>query len=154
MLLKQNNYFFILLIKFFLIIILLICINNIISNIAFIISQLNTQIEFYKIEKYLKICNKKKKFKEFKKIDSPKISIISPIYNSEKFLLRFLKSIQSQNFNDLEIILVDDCSIDNSIELIKQYQKMDQRILLIKNKKNKGTFMSRNLGALYSKGQY
>jgi len=153
MLLKQNNYFFILLIKFFLIIILLIYNNNIISNIAFIISQLNTQIEFSKIEKYLKIC-KKTNFKEFKKIDSPKISIISPIYNSEKFLLRFLKSIKSQNFNDLEIILVDDCSIDNSIALIKQYQKIDQRILLIKNKKNKGTFMSRNLGALYSKGQY
>ena len=151
---KQNNYFFILLIKFFLIIILLIYNNNIISNIVFIVSQLNAQIEFSKIEKYLKICNKKKKFKEFRKIDSPKISIISPIYNSEKFLLRFLKSIQGQNFNDLEIILVDDFSIDNSIELIKKYQKMDQRILLIKNKKNKGTFMSRNLGALYSKGKY
>ena len=153
MLMKQKNYFIILVIKL-LISILLIYNNNIISNIAFIISQLNTQIEFSKIEKYLKICNKKKKIKEFKKMYIPKISIISPIYNSEKFLLRFLKSIQSQNFKDLEIILVDDCSIDNSIKLIKQYQKLDQRILLIKNKKNKGTFMSRNLGTLYSKGQY
>ena len=137
MLLKQKKNFFILLIKFFLIIIFLIYNNNIISNISFIISQLNTQIEFSKIEKYFLICSKKTNIKEYKKIDNPKISIISPIYNSEKFILRFLNSIQSQNFNDLEIILVDDCSIDNSINLIKIFQSMDQRILLIKNKKIK-----------------
>ena len=156
--LKRNfllkDYFFILLIKIFVIISFLICNNNIISNITFIISQLNAQIEFSKNEKFLEICNQKNKISQFKKIDNPKISIISPIYNSELFILRFLKSIQSQIFNDLEIILIDDCSIDNSIKLIKKYQKLDQRILLIKNKINKGTFMSRNLGTLFSKGQY
>jgi len=154
MLLNVENYFFILLIKIFLIISFLICNNNIISNITFIISQLNEQIEFSKIEKYLQFCSQNTKFKQFKKMDKPKISIISPIFNSELFILRFLKSIQSQNFNDLEIILIDDCSKDNSIKLIKEYQKIDHRILLIKNKKNKGTFMSRNLGTLFSKGKY
>ena len=65
-----------------------------------------------------------------------------------------MRSIQYQKFNDLEIILVDDCSSDNSIEKIKIFKKKDERIILIKNKKNKGTFISRNLGALYAKGKY
>ena len=66
----------------------------------------------------------------------------------------FLKSIQYQNFNDIEIILIDDYSTDNTIDLIKQYQKIDERIVLIKNKKNYGTFKSRNIGILSSRGEY
>ena len=50
--------------------------------------------------------------------------------------------------------MVDDCSSDKSIEKIKEYQIQDERIILIKNKKNKGTFITRNIGALYSKGKY
>jgi glycosyltransferase involved in cell wall biosynthesis len=76
------------------------------------------------------------------------------VYNREKYILRFLISIQSQNFKDIEIILIDDCSIDNSSVLIEKYQQLDERIILIKNKKNKGTFICRNIGVLYSKGQY
>ena len=84
----------------------------------------------------------------------PKISIISPVFNRCQYLLRFLKSIQNQNFNDIEIILIDDFSSDNSVSLIKQYQLIDKRILLIRNKKNYGTFRSRNFGILKSKGEY
>lgn len=50
--------------------------------------------------------------------------------------------------------MVDDCSSDKSIEIIKKYQIRDERIILIKNKKNKGTFITRNIGALYAKGKY
>ena len=50
--------------------------------------------------------------------------------------------------------MVDDCSSDKSIELIRKYQIRDERIILIKNKKNKGTFITRNIGALYAKGKY
>jgi glycosyltransferase involved in cell wall biosynthesis len=89
-----------------------------------------------------------------KKRTNPQISIISPVYNRENFLLRFLKSIYYQNYNNIEIILLDDHSIDNSVKFIEKYQKLDKRIILIKNKKNKGTFISRNLGVLYSKGKY
>ena len=85
---------------------------------------------------------------------NPKISIISTIYNRGKFLLRFLISIQFQNFYDLEIILIDDHSQDNSVELINGYKKKEKRIKLIKNSINKGTFICRNLGAIYSKGKY
>ena len=90
----------------------------------------------------------------FKKRIDPKVSIISPVYNREKYLLRFLKSIQYQKFNDLEIIFIDDFSKDNSVKIIEESQKRDKRILLIKNKKNRGTFISRNIGVLNSKGKY
>ena len=112
--------------------------------------------EYSKIEKYLKIC-KNSRYINITKIpplNKPKISIISPIYNTGRFVLRFLRSIQFQKFNDIEIILIDDFSNDNSIKLIKKYQNEDKRIRLIRNKKNKGTFASRNIGILKSKGEY
>ena len=84
----------------------------------------------------------------------PKVSIISPVYNREKFILRFLRSIQNQKFKDVEIIFVDDCSKDKSVKLIEEYKKKDERIILIKNKKNKGTFICRNEGVLNSRGKY
>ena len=116
----------------------------------------NTYKESRKLSIYYKICNKGillKKLK-FKKVFSPKISIISPIYNREKFIIRFLRSIQNQFFNDIEIILIDDFSKDSSVKLIEDYQKEDERIILIKHNKNKGTLISRNNGVLFSKGEY
>ena len=108
----------------------------------------------YKL-RYLLLCNNNNnKMLLNKKRTNPQISIISPVYNRENFLLRFLKSIYYQNYNNIEIILLDDHSIDNSVKFIEKYQKLDKRIILIKNKKNKGTFISRNLGVLYSKGKY
>ena len=65
-----------------------------------------------------------------------------------------MKSIQNQFFDDLEIILIDDYSKDNSIKIIEKCQIEDERIILLKNKKNKGTLISRNIGALKSKGEY
>jgi glycosyltransferase involved in cell wall biosynthesis len=88
------------------------------------------------------------------KTETPKISIISPIYNREKYILRFLRSIQNQYFDNVEIIFVDDFSSDNSVKTIENYQIEDERILLIKHNKNKGTLISRNDGALISKGEY
>ena len=109
-----------------------------------------------KIEKFYKFCNNgillnKKKFKNN---DNPKISIITPIYNKEKYILRYLRSIQNQFFDDIEIILVDDNSEDKTIKLIEEYKIVDERIILIKNKKNKGTLISRNEGVFKSKGRY
>jgi teichuronic acid biosynthesis glycosyltransferase TuaG len=79
-----------------------------------------------------KISNnyKLKILKKFSKINNPKISIISPVFNSENFILRFLRSIQNQNFNELEIIFIDDFSIDNSIEIVQNYKSQDERIIL------------------------
>lgn len=85
---------------------------------------------------------------------NPKVSIISPIHNRGRFLIRFLKNIQSQNFDNIEIIFVDDKSNDNGVNILEEYQKKDKRIKIIKNKKNKGTLISRNIGVLYSKAEY
>ena len=108
------------------------------------------------IKKYYELNNKgilinKKKFT---KIENPKVSIVSAVYNRQNFILRFIRSIQNQFFDDIEIIFIDDCSTDLSRELIEEYQKEDKRILLLKNKKNKGTLISRNIGVLKAKGEY
>jgi glycosyltransferase involved in cell wall biosynthesis len=99
----------------------------------------------------INLLKRKKKFK-FKQ--HPKISIISPIYNRAKFILRFLRSIQNQFYEDLEIIFVDDFSTDNSVKMIEKYQREDERIILLKHKKNKGTLITRNDGILFSKGEF
>ena len=115
----------------------------------------NQKKEMNIIEKYFQECNNfLLKQKKFKKIKNPKISVISPVYNKEKYILRFLRSIQNQFFDDIEIVLIDDNSNDNTIKLIENYQKEDERIILIKHKKNKGTLISRNEGAILSKGEF
>ena len=126
--------------------------NKAITNFS---SNLNFIKECNKIEEYLKLCNDE--LISLKKIDKkkdPKISVISPVYNRGKYLLRFIKSVQNQTFKQIEIILIDDCSTDNTTSLIKKYQEEDKRIILIQNKKNKGTFASRNIGVLKSRGQF
>lgn len=155
--LKKINFFF----KYYVIIVYLIFLINsylkfpiFINNIT--IYNWNTYKESRKLYIYYKICNKGillKKLKS-KKVLSPQISIISPIYNREEFIIRFLRSIQNQFFNDIEIILVDDFSKDSSVKLIEEYQKEDERIKLIKHNKNKGTLITRNYGVLFSKGEY
>lgn len=92
-----------------------------------------------------------KKFKIFK---HPKISIIIPLYNSEKFIKLVIKSIQNQNFRDLEILLINDFSSDNTLKIIEKIKEEDLRIIIIKNKKNMGILYSRSIGVLQSKGEY
>ncbi len=108
------------------------------------------------LENYLSLCNDSniKNFKNVQKSYVPKISVISAVYNKEPYILRFIHSIQEQNFMDYEIVLIDDHSQDHSLELIKKYKENDPRIVLIKNNKNYGTFKSRNLGALKSSGEF
>ena len=125
---------------------------NIDSKIELIISYIKLKKEFKRNENYLKYV--KTKFlilKKYKRLKKPKVSIISPIYNREKYISRFLKIIQSQTFFNIEIILIDDFSQDNSIKLIEECQVNDERILLIKNNIK---FASRNIGALYSNSKY
>lgn len=112
---------------------------------------------FNDIENFYILCNNSDSLntiKYFNKTETPKISIIAAIYNKEKYLLRFIRSIQSQNFENIEIILIDDCSTDNSIKIIEDMQTMDKRIILIKHSEKKGTLISRNDGIIKAKGEY
>ena len=86
--------------------------------------------------------------------DEPKISVVIPLYNCEKYILRAIKSIQFQNVTNIEIILIDDNSTDNTISLVQKIQKEDNRIKFIKNQKNMGILYSRSIGVLSSKGKY
>lgn len=83
----------------------------------------------------------------------PRLSIIVPIYNVEKYLSRCIESILNQTFKDFELILVNDSSTDNCKEICEKYKRMDSRII-VANKKNGGVSSARNLGIDISKGDY
>lgn len=78
-------------------------------------------------------------------IKTAKLSVIMPVYNTEKFLDEAIQSILNQSFEEFEFIIINDASNDNSLGIIKQYLK-DERIRLVKNNKNMGIAYSRNLG--------
>lgn len=82
-----------------------------------------------------------------------KISIIVPIYNTEKYLEKCIKSILNQNYENIEIILINDGSTDNSLNICKKYKEQDNRIVVI-NKKHTGVSESRNRGLEIAKGDY
>lgn len=86
--------------------------------------------------------------------DTPKISFISTVFNKENYLDRLIKSVQNQVIKEFELIFIDDFSTDNSVKIIQKFMNYDDRIKLIRNKKNKGTLFSRIKGALHSRGEY
>lgn len=83
----------------------------------------------------------------------PTISLVVPIYNVEKYLRKCLDSLLAQTFSDIEIILVNDGSSDNSLGICEEYLQKDTRITLI-NKKNGGLSDARNVGLKIAKGDY
>ena len=85
---------------------------------------------------------------------SIQISVVIPVYNCEKTLKAAVRSIQNQNMTNIEIILVNDFSKDNSLKIIKELMNEDPRIKLINNEKNMGALYSRNIGILRAKGKY
>lgn len=82
-----------------------------------------------------------------------KISVIVPIYNVEKYLRKCLDSLVSQTYSDLEIILVNDCSTDSSLEICQEYQQKCSKIKLFSNDKNRGLSYSRNKGVKGKQGK-
>ena len=127
---------------------------RILSIINYFISYIEFNNEIKRNELFYYLCGYNTKIFKFNKVFNPKISIISPIFNRERYILKFISFIQNQNFKNVEIIFVDDSSVDGSAELIEEFKKKEHRIRLIKNKINRGTFLSRNIGVLYSKGDY
>lgn len=81
------------------------------------------------------------------------VSIIVPIYNKGKYLKRCIDSILNQTLKNIELILVNDGSTDNSLEICKEYAENDSRIIII-NKENEGVSKARNDGILIAKGQF
>lgn len=81
------------------------------------------------------------------------ISVIIPCYNVEKYLNRCMQSVLNQTYRDLEIILVDDGSTDNTCEIIRRYAEQDHRIQVL-YQENRGAGAARNAGLEIAKGSY
>jgi len=103
--------------------------------------------------KYLNKCLNGENNNSYEFKENPIITTIIPTYNCEKTLSSSIHSIQYQNISNIEIILIDDLSTDQTKNLIRKFQINDKRIKLIENKKNMGTIYSRSLGALLSRGK-
>ena len=84
----------------------------------------------------------------------PKISIYMPIYNKSLYLMRSIGSIQKQSLKDIEIIAINDCSTDNSLNILKKLSKNDLRIKIFNNDKNYGLLYSRAMGILNTTGEF
>ncbi len=84
----------------------------------------------------------------------PKVSVIIPAYNAEKFLSDAVASVVLQTFKDWECIIVDDGSTDNTLSLAKEWEKFDKRIKVLKLDKNTGLPRARNSGASVARGKY
>lgn len=83
----------------------------------------------------------------------PKLTIVIPVYNSEKYLDRCIESVLCQSFSDTEVICVDDGSIDNSGRMLDEYAKKDSRLRVI-HQKNKGVSATRKLAISLANGEY
>lgn len=82
----------------------------------------------------------------------PKISIIIPVYNTSKYLRECLDSVLAQTFKDIEIICINDGSTDNSLDILHEYERLDQRIKVI-NIENQGVCVARTLGIENAKSE-
>ena len=83
----------------------------------------------------------------------PRVSVIIPVYNSEQYLRDCLDSLLNQTLKEIEIICVDDGSTDNSLSILNNYSKIDNRIIILKQE-NKGGGIARNYGMSIAKGEY
>ena len=109
-----------------------------------------------KFNSFLKICLKNELINKTKYplLKFPKISVIIPVYNGGKYLNYSLRTIQNQKLKELEIIIIDDCSTDDSLKIIERLMEEDPRIRLIKNYRNRKILYSKSIGALNSNGEY
>lgn len=86
--------------------------------------------------------------------DEKLVSIVMPAYNAEKYIEESIKSVLYQTYSNWELIIVNDCSLDNTYEIAKKYQEKDSRIKLYSLFKNQGVANARNIAINNAKGKY
>lgn len=89
-----------------------------------------------------------------KVIDEEKISIILPAYNAEDGIHVAIESILGQTWTNIELIVVDDCSTDHTVEVVKRYMELDERVKLYSTPSNSGPYIARNIGLQAATGTY
>jgi len=82
------------------------------------------------------------------------VSVIMPVYNAERYLAEAVDSVLSQTYRSLELIIIDDCSKDNSLEIARSYAQRDARVRVIAGEKNQGVARVRNRGIQEAGGEY
>ena len=80
------------------------------------------------------------------------VSVVMPVYNLENYIASSIRSILRQTYSNIELIIVDDCSTDNSYEIAQTFK--DERIRLFRNSENRGVVYSRNFAISKAKGEY
>ncbi|NRT79390.1 glycosyltransferase family 2 protein [Clostridium beijerinckii] len=84
-----------------------------------------------------------------------KVSVIVPVYNAAKYLEEMIASLSAQTLKEIEFIFVDDCSSDNSLNILYEFEKKDpDRMIVIKSDENQGPGGARNIGLQYASGEY
>ena len=86
--------------------------------------------------------------------NNPLVSIITPNYNCSRFITETIESVLAQTYTNWEMIIVDDCSTDNSYQISLEYSQKDSRIKVYKNDKNSGAAFSRNSALDIAQGEY
>lgn len=87
-------------------------------------------------------------------MENKTVSIVMPVYNSEEFVNRSIESILNQTYTDFELIIVDDCSTDQTQSLVKKIASVDERVRLLRLNENSGAAVARNLAINEARGRY
>lgn len=82
------------------------------------------------------------------------VSVITPLYNSERYVAETIESVRAQTYQHWEMLIVDDCSTDSSKEVVRSYSRRDERIALIELAENRGPAVARNAGIERAKGRF
>lgn len=88
------------------------------------------------------------------KAEVPMISVIIPMYNAEKYIEQAIDSVLDQTFKDVEVIVINDCSTDGSLELVRSRYENNPRVRLLHNRINRGVAKTRNIGMRAANGKY
>lgn len=86
--------------------------------------------------------------------DQPLVSIVTPAYNCAAFISSTIKSVQQQTYLNWELLVIDDCSIDETAEVVREFSRKDQRIQLLQLTKNSGAAAARNEGITAATGRF
>lgn len=87
-------------------------------------------------------------------ISNPAVSILMTAYNREQYIAEAIESVLVSSFKDFELIIVDDCSTDRTVEIARGYEQKDSRVRVYVNEKNLGQFPNRNKASEYASGKY
>ena len=130
--------------------------NNYFQRNSYYKNEIDKMESLRRGQNYFNLCIKGKLIKDIPKDinlnEKPLISVVIPVYNTKDKIKSVIRSAQNQNISNIEIVLVNDFSNDETIKIIDEIKKEDKRIESINNKKNMGTLYSRCIGTLKAKG--